>query len=109
MSELRTLMRSTRRFRLALLALVLLLAQTGALVHSYSHDAAGTQHRGALSNERCGLCLAATPLLGGNAGLSQWLALADFLALVICVLSVRQIFAFRFQHPAFRSRAPPRP
>ena len=108
MSELRTLMRSTRQFRLALLALVLLLTQTGALVHAHSHDAAGTQHRGVISTERCGLCLAATPLLGGS-GLAQLLAVADFLPLVICVLSVAQIFAFRFQHPAFRSRAPPRP
>ena len=108
MSGLRSSLRSTRQLRLVLLALVLLLAQTGALMHAYSHDAAGTQHQGVVSTERCGLCLAAAPLLGGG-GHSQLLAVADFLALVICVLSVAQILAFRFQHPAFRSRAPPLP
>ena len=93
--------------RLVLLALVLLLAQTGALMHAYSHDAVGAHRQGGVSTELCGYCLAAAPLLGG--GHSQSLALAKFLALMICVLSLEQIFVFRFQYPAFRSRAPPRP
>ena len=108
MSELRSSLRSTRQLRLALLALVLLLAQTGALMHAYSHDAAGAHRQGGVSTEQCGYCLAAAPLLGGG-GHSQSLALAEFLGLMICVLSVAQIVVFRFQHPAFRSRAPPHP
>ena len=107
MSELRSSLRSTRQWRLALLALVLLLAQTGALMHAYSHDAAGAHRQGEVSTKQCGYCLAAAPLLGG--GHSQSLTLAEFLALMICVLSVAQIVVFLFQHPAFRSRAPPHP
>lgn len=108
MSGFRTTLRSTRQLRLTLLALVLLLAQTGALMHVYSHDAAGAHREGAVSTEQCGYCLAASALLGGS-GHPQSLAVPDPCPLMICVLSVAQILVFRSLHPAFRSRAPPRP
>jgi hypothetical protein len=90
----------------ALLALILLVVQTGALLHGYSHQDPGRRD-GAAGAEQCLYCKAAAPLLGA-AGTPAPLTLLLTVALVLLVQWPLPPRLPAFQHPAFRSRAPPR-
>jgi hypothetical protein len=91
-----------------LLALALLVAQSVAQAHLYSHFAAGTlksDFSGA-AGQLCGECLATAPLLGAaGSPTSPCIAFAaDAVAIVVAAVAPR----FEPSHYyAFRSRAPP--
>src|ERR1700704_1213893 len=62
-----------------LLALALLVAQTGAVMHQYSHLSASGDSRGffpATSSQSCPACLAYAPVLGAAGGASHLPTLA---------------------------------
>jgi hypothetical protein len=93
--------------RLALLALLLLVTQTAALLHGYSHRDL-VRRDGAVTTDQCLYCKAAAPLLG-TAGAPVPLGLLLTVALVLLTRSLTAPVAPAFRrHPAFRSRAPPR-
>src|SRR5256885_11071815 len=56
-----------------LLALALLVVQTGAVMHQYSHLSASGESRGfpATSSQSCPACLAYAPVLGAAGGTSH--------------------------------------
>jgi hypothetical protein len=91
--------------RHALLALILLFVQTGAILHGYSHQDSARRDATA-STEQCLYCKAAAPLLG-TAGAPTVLALLLFVALPLLLQTLAAPLAPAFRHPAFRSRAPP--
>jgi hypothetical protein len=92
-------------YRLALLALILLVVQTGAILHTYSHGHPARSD-GTAGTEQCLYCKAAAPLLGAGASPASLLLLLVVLQLLVVVpLAVTCTATFR--HPAFRSRAPP--
>ncbi|HVY80003.1 MAG TPA: hypothetical protein VG994_03400 [Steroidobacteraceae bacterium] len=90
------------------LALALLIAQTAAQAHAYSHLSAGTARsdfNGAVG-QLCGECLAGTPLLSatGTPAAPCIAIVADAVAVVVTTLAP---FFEPSHHYAFRSRAPP--
>ena len=101
---------SHRRALLAqlLLALALLIAQTAAQAHVYSHLATGTERSdfNGTVGQLCGQCLAGAPLLSaaGSPATPCISFAADAVAVVVAAV------APSFQpapYYAFRSRAPP--
>jgi hypothetical protein len=91
-----------------LLALALLVAQSVAQAHVYSHFATGTEQSdfSGTAGQLCGECLASTPLLGaaGTPASPCISFAADAIASVVAAI------APAFQSSpcyAFRSRAPP--
>ncbi|HEU4625514.1 MAG TPA: hypothetical protein VFS52_12155 [Steroidobacteraceae bacterium] len=101
---------SPRRSVLAqlVLALALLIAQTAAQAHVYSHLAAGTAQSdfNGTVGQLCGECLAGTPLLSatGTPAAPCIAFVADAVAVVVTAITP---FFEPAHHYAFRSRAPP--
>ena len=91
-----------------LLALALLVAQTGAVMHAYSHLRASGESRGvpATSTQFCLDCLSFAPLLAAAGGTSQPLTVARTQIATTYRTLVAPLVGFSPQH-AFRSRAPP--
>lgn len=104
------LLRSQRRPLVAklLLALALLVAQSVAQAHLYSHFASGTEKSdfSGTAGQLCSECLASAPLLGAaGTPASPCIAfVADAVAVVVA--AVAPSFAPSHYY-AFRSRAPP--
>jgi len=91
-----------------LLALALLVAQSAAQAHVYSHLAAGTERSdfNGTVGQLCGECLAGAPLLSaaGSPALPCIVFAADIAAVVVALAAP----CFESSHHyAFRSRAPP--
>ena len=87
-----------------LLALALVFAQSGAVVHAYSHLTAPSEP--ARSTQSCGDCLAYSPLLTAAGGTNHFFALMP----VSAGTSYRPPVAPVVGQPtsnAFRARAPP--
>jgi len=87
-----------------LLALALVFAQTGAVVHGYSHLSAPSAP--ARSGEFCGNCLLFAPLLSAAGGTSHSFVLARVQPGPVYHPPVAPRVGQSFQH-AFRARAPP--
>lgn len=104
------LLRSPRRALVAelLLALALLVAQSAAQAHLYSHlanDAASADFSGTVG-QLCGECLSAAPLLSAAGAPAS--PCIDFAAKAIAVIAAAVVSRFGYSHLfAFRSRAPP--
>jgi hypothetical protein len=107
--EARSLQRRTQKTAARLfLALALLVAQSGAQIHAYSHlrpgsnpsDLAGT------SSRLCGDCLSFAPLLSAaGASDASFVAATVKVAALLCTSIAPRVEERR--HHAFRSRAPP--
>ena len=91
-----------------LLALTLLLAQTGAVMHEYSHLSAPGKSRGvpATSSQSCPACLWYAPVLAAAGGTSQALTVAVAQIGTTRRTPVAPLVGYSPQH-AFLSRAPP--
>jgi hypothetical protein len=90
-----------------LLALALLVAQTGAVMHAYSHLRASGESPGVpASTQFCLDCLSFAPLLAAAGGTSQPLTVARAQIATTYRTLVAPLVGFSPQH-AFRSRAPP--
>lgn len=91
-------------------AMLLLLAQFGAMSHAYSHDAAvgspATHQTGASSHDPCGECLAYAPLLSA-AGTSATLPSVEPQGRGAALRSAAHGLIPSAPTLAFRSRAPP--
>jgi hypothetical protein len=94
-----------RVVRLLLLAVALLVVQTGAILHAYGHRDLARQE-GAAGSEQCLYCKASAPLLGA-VGAPTPLSLLLPLATLLLVPFASAPLPRAFRHPAFRSRAPP--
>lgn len=105
----RPLQRSPRTFFVhALLALSLLIAQSLAQAHVYSHLRSGAPSTdfGSTAGQLCSQCLAGAPLLG--AASSPVAPLASFSPVVTsCDEATTSVRVEISRHYAFRSRAPP--
>ncbi len=93
-----------------LLALALLVVQTGAVMHQYSHLSASGESRGfpATSSQSCPACLAYAPVLGAAGGTSHLPTLARAQIGTPYRTLVAPLVGYSPQH-AFLSRAPPLP
>jgi hypothetical protein len=91
-----------------LLTLALLVAQTGAVMHAYSHLSASGESRGvpATSNQSCPDCLSFAPLLAAAGGTSHSLTVARARIATTYRTLAAPLVGFSPQH-AFLSRAPP--
>ena len=91
-----------------LLALALLVAQTGAVMHAYSHLSASGESRGvpATSGQPCPACLSYAPLLAAAGGTSHSPAFARAEIGTTYRTLVAPLVGYSPQH-AFLSRAPP--
>jgi len=92
----------------ALLALALLVAQIGAVMHGYSHLSTSVESRGApvTSSQSCPGCLAYAPVLAAAGGTSHSPALAQAQVGTTYRTLVAPLVGYSPQH-AFLSRAPP--
>jgi len=101
--------RQTARLGL-LLALALLIAQTGAVMHEYAHLSASGESRGApaTSSQSCPNCLAYAPVLAAAGGMSHSPAFARAQIGATYRTPVAPLVGYSPQH-AFLSRAPPLP
>jgi hypothetical protein len=90
------------------LALALVVAQTGAVLHECSHLRASRESRGvpATSTQSCPACLSYAPVLAAAGGTSQALTAAVAQAGKTPRTPVAPLVGYSPQH-AFRSRAPP--
>jgi hypothetical protein len=88
-----------------LLALILLVVQTGAILHAYGHRELARQD-GTAGTEQCLYCKASAPLLGAAAAPALFAVLLPIL-LRLCTPVLAPAAPAVFRHPAFRSRAPP--
>jgi len=110
MAQARFLPRRPQAARLGvLLALALLSAQTGAVMHQYSHLSASGESRGfPASSQSCPACLAYAPVLGAAGGTSHLPTLARAQIGTPYRTLVAPLVGYSPQH-AFLSRAPPLP
>ena len=93
-----------------LLALALLVAQTGAVMHQYSHLSASGESRGfpATSSQSCPACLAYAPVLAAAGGTSHLPTFARAQVGTPYRTLVAPLVGYSPQH-SFLSRAPPLP
>ena len=92
-----------------LLALALLVAQTGAVMHEYVHLGASGESRGSpASSQSCPDCLAYAPVLAAAGGTSHSPAFARAQIGTTYRTLVAPLVGYSPQH-AFLSRAPPLP
>ncbi len=92
-----------------LLALALLIAQIGAVMHGYAHLSASGESRGApASSQSCPDCLAYAPVLAAAGGTSHSPAFAQAQIGATYRTPVAPLVGYSPQH-AFLSRAPPLP
>jgi len=92
-----------------LVALALLVAQTGAVMHQYVHLGASGESRGApASSQSCPDCLAYAPVLAAAGGTSHSPAFARAQIGTLYRTPVAPLIGYSPQH-AFLSRAPPLP
>jgi hypothetical protein len=89
------------------LALILLISQTGAMLHLYSHLQSGSLDAAA-GTEQCLYCKAAAPLLGAANGAVPAIMLVSVALLLLLTVALKAGPLPAFAHPAYRSRAPPR-
>ena len=92
------------------LALALLVAQTGAVLHECSHLRASRESRGvpATSSQSCPACLSYAPVLAAAGGTSRALTVAVAQIGTTRRTPVAPLVGYSPQH-AFLSRAPPLP
>jgi hypothetical protein len=90
------------------LALALLVAQTGAVLHECSHLSVSRESRGvpATSSQSCPACLSYAPVLAAAGGTSQVPTVAVAQIGTAPRTPVAPLVGYSPQH-AFRSRAPP--
>src|SRR5262245_56841776 len=102
------LLRSHRRALIAqlLLALALLVAQTAAQAHSYSHLATERSDFNGTVGQLCSECLASTPLLSAAGSPTSPCIVFAANAVAVITAAIPACFEPSPLH-AFRSRAPP--